>query len=94
MLVAALLINATKSESPRKVESVAVSNPVVGFVTQATQTSLSIRTRDGNDIVFTNDAHDPSVEHLKEHQADNEPVSITWRAEGNKKIVTRIDDAL
>ncbi len=93
LLVVAFIVTVARDD-PQKAEPAAITNPVVGLVTEASEANISIRTKGGVEVVFVNGAHDLPVEHLKEHQADSEPVTITWQAKEGKKIATRVDDAL
>lgn len=71
----------------------AAPNPAVGLITNISEASVALKTDDGQDFAFINRDQSVSVNHLKEHMVSKEPVSITWQAEGNQKIATRIDDA-
>ncbi|CAN5620670.1 hypothetical protein BH24CHL9_BH24CHL9_03250 [soil metagenome] len=68
-----------------------IDSPAIGQVD-----SFELRTEDGRTLVFDTTALDfrPEfpVAHLADHQRSASPVTVTYRQEGDRLVVTRLDD--
>lgn len=80
-------------QSPKAVQPVQVSSPTIGVIKEASEEMITLQAEEDQVVTFTNKVRGVSVEHLKEHRDEKEPVSIIWHTDGNQKIATQIDDA-
>lgn len=93
LIAGAFVVFMMRDKPTPKTESSQTPNPTIGVINEVSEQTVVIKTDVGKSVTFSNGVKDVPVEHLKEHQTDKEPVSVTWRAEGNQKIATQIDDA-
>ena len=95
LLAGLVLVVAAGCEPTLQTETgivVSVDSPSIGVVD-----GFELRTRDGRSLVFDTSALDFRPEfpaaHLPEHQRLAAAVTVTYRTDGERLVVVRLDDA-